>query len=146
VEQSPRNGSIFSFVPAHGGSRAGAVAEQLSRTLAEGPGSAVLFVDFQRRGYPLWREESPRRLDGRTWGAFVIDRNGLDVLAAPDVNPRELAPLLDRARENYSIICADLSEAAPLQCSQVLGASEAIFLVSGNARGSLESVREKSNG
>lgn len=111
--------------------------------MAEGPGSAVLFIDFQRRGYPLWHDESPRRFDGRTWGAFRIDCGGLEVLAAVDVNPRELAPLLCRARENYSIICADLSEAAPPQCSRALGASEAIFLVSGDARRSLEGVCEK---
>jgi Flp pilus assembly CpaE family ATPase len=142
TRQAP--GSIFSFVPAHGGSRAGAVAEQLSRTLAEGLGPAVLLADFRTRGYPLWQmDEAPQRLDGRTWGAFVLDRNGLDVLSAPDVNPRELAPLLDRARENYGIIAVDVSEANAAQSSHVLRVSEAIFLVSGSARASLENVRER---
>lgn len=88
-------------------------------------------------------DEAPQRLDGRTWGAFVLDRNGLDVLSAPDVNPRELAPLLDRARENYGIIAVDVSEANAAQSSHVLRVSEAIFLVSGSARASLENVRER---
>ena len=112
--------------------------------MAEGPGAAVLLADFQSRGYPLWQiDEVPRRLDGRTWGAFVIERDGIDVLAAPDVNPRELVPVLDHARQNYSIICVDLSDANPAQSLEVLRASEAIFVVSGSSRASLEGVREK---
>ena len=91
-------GSIFSFVPAHGGSRAGAVAEQLSRTLAEGPGAVVLLADL---------------------------------------------PKLERARRNHRFILADLSDLSAAESAEVMRASDAIFLVSGSNRDSLESVREK---
>jgi Flp pilus assembly CpaE family ATPase len=138
------SGSVFSLVPAHGASRVGAVAEQLSRTLAEGSGVAVLLADFQTRGYPVWhRADAPHRLDGRTWGAFVAENDGFDMLDASDVNPRELSPLLDYARENYQVVCADLTGAREPQSAQTLRASDAIFVVSGSDRASLESVREK---
>lgn len=139
-----KEGSIFAFLPAHGGSRAGAVAEQLSRTLAEGPGPAILLADFEARGYPVWRsEDAPRRLDGRTWGAWVVEQDGLDVLAAPDVNPGELAPLLDGARKNYGVIFVDLMAANAEQTEHVVSASEAVFIVSDAAPASLAAVRAK---
>ena len=95
-------GSIFSFVPAHGGSRVGAVAEQLSRTLAEGPGAAVLLADLSKP-----------------------------------------AALPDRARRNHRFILADLSDLSAAESAEVMRASDAIFLVSGSDRTSLEKVREK---
>src|SRR5580700_3749556 len=49
ASEAPSPGSIFSFVPAHGACRAGAVAQQLSRSLSEGLGIAVLLADFDRR-------------------------------------------------------------------------------------------------
>ena len=76
-------GPIYSFVPARGGSRAGAVAEQLSRTLTEVSGLSVLLAGFAAREYSLWNpSDSPRRLDGHTWGAFVFDSHGIEVLDA----------------------------------------------------------------
>ena len=137
-------GSILSFVPAHGDSRAGAVAEQLSRTLAEGLGVTVLLADFRLGGYPLWRpNQTPRRLDGHTWGAFVTERDGLEVLDAPEVHPRQLGPLLEYARQSYTIIAADLTDARAAQTLEVLRASDSIFMVSGSSRASLEAVQEK---
>ena len=104
----------------------------------------MLLANFENRGYPLWHsDEAPHRLDGRTWGAFVVEQDGLDVLAAPDVNPRELTPLLDRARQDYAMVCFDLSEGTAAQNSYVLRTSEAIFMVSGSSRASLEAVQEK---
>lgn len=139
-----QEGAIFAFLPADGGSRAGAVAEHLSRTLAEGSGPAVLLADFETRGYPLWRnEDAPRRLDGRTWGAWVVEQDGRDVLAAPDVNPRELARLLDGARNNYGIILVDLSAANAEQTGHVVSVSEAVFIVSGAGPASLAAARTK---
>jgi hypothetical protein len=137
-------GSVLSFVPAHGGSKAGAVAEQLSRTLAEGRGVTVLLADFHRGGYPLWRpEETLRRLDGHTWGSFVTQRDGLDVMDAPEVHPRRLGPLLEYARQSYNIISAYLTDARAAQSLELLRASEVIFMVSDSARTSLEAVQEK---
>ena len=143
VKDSRIRGPVFSFVPAHGESRAGAVAEQLSRTLTEGLGDAVLLADFRSHPHPVWFEDEAVQPSGAAaCGAIVTERDGIDVLEAPDVNPRELAPLLQNTRENYVITCVDLTGAREDQTQEVLRVSEAIFIVAGSARASLEGVRE----
>jgi hypothetical protein len=145
-------GSIFSFVPADGASRAGAVAQQVSRTLTEGPGgsvglgAAVLLADFDRRAYSVWSaSEGPRRLDGRTWGAFASQVDGIEVLNAREVHARQLGSLLDYAQQNFRIICADLTGAKEAHALEVLRASTAIFLVATSSHNSLEGVCEKAS-
>lgn len=138
------SGSIFSFVPAHSGCRAGAVAQQLSRTLTEGLASAVLLADFDRRAYSVWSANEPaRRLDGRTWGAFVSEVDRMQVLNAREVNPRHLPRLLDYARRHFSIVCADLTGSREEHAAEVLKASDAIFIVSGSDGPSITGTREK---
>lgn len=146
LERAP--GTIVSFVPAHGDSRAGSVAAQLSRALTEGLGRAVLLADFDARGSAVWNSrlrsaQAPRRLDGRTWGAFVTEVDGLDVLDARETHPRQLGRLLEHARERYSEMCVDLTGARPPHALEVLRASDAIFLVTDADHASLEGVREK---
>jgi hypothetical protein len=137
-------GPIYSFMPARGGSRAGAVAEQLSRTLAEVPGFSVLLAGFAAREYSLWNPaDSPRRLDGQTWGAFVFDSHGLEVLDAREVYPRQLKRVLDYAQQKYRVVCADISEAKESHSLETLRSSECIFIVSHSDRASLELAREK---
>jgi hypothetical protein len=136
-------GPIYSFLPAHGGSRASGVAEQLSRTLS-GPGFSVLLAGFAAREYSLWNpSDSPRRLDGQTWGAFVFDSQGFDVLDAREVYPRQLKRVLDYAQQKYRVVCADLSHAKEAHSLETLRASECIFIVSHSDRASLEMAREK---
>jgi Flp pilus assembly CpaE family ATPase len=142
------SGTIVCFVPAHGDSRAGSVAAQLSRALTEGLGRAVLLADFDARSSALWNStlrstEAPRRLDGRTWGAFVTEVDGMDVLDAREIHPRQLGRLLDHARERYSEMCVDLTGARAPHALEVLRASDAIFLVTDCDYASLEGVREK---
>jgi hypothetical protein len=137
-------GPIYSFLPSHGGSRAGAVAEQLSRTLADVPGFSVLLAGFAAREYSLWNPtDSPRRLDGHTWGAFVFDSRGIEVLDAREVYPRQLGKVLEYARQKYRIVCADVSGAKDQHSLETLRNSECIFLVSHSDRSSLEMAREK---
>jgi hypothetical protein len=137
-------GPIYSFVPARGGSRAGAVAEQLSRTLTEVSGLSVLLAGFAAREYSLWNpSDSPRRLDGHTWGAFVFDSHGIEVLDAREVYPRQLRKVLEYAQQRYRIVCADVSEAKESHSLETLRASECIFIVSHSDRASLEMAREK---
>ncbi len=137
-------GPIYSFLPAHGGSRAGAVAEQLSRTLSEVPGFPVLLAGFAAREYSLWNPgDSPRRLDGQTWGAFVFDSCGMEVLDAREVYPRQLRRVLDYARQKYKIVCADVTGAKDSHSLETLRASECVFIVSHSDRQSLEMAREK---
>jgi hypothetical protein len=143
------SGSIFSFLPANGGSRTGTVSQRLTRTLSEvlvseGVGNAVLLGGFEPRSQSLWRaREARRRLDGRTWGALVSNQDGVDVLEAGEVHPRRLAQVLEYAREKYSIVCADLAAAKEGSALAVLRASEGIFLVATSDKASLAGVREK---
>jgi hypothetical protein len=137
-------GPVYSFLPAHGGSRAGAVAEQLSRALSEVPGFSVLLAGFAAREYSLWNPaDSPRRLDGHTWGAFVFDSRGLEVLDAREVYPRQLRRVLEYAQRKYRIVCADVTEAKEAHSLETLRTSECIFIVSHSDRASLEMAREK---
>jgi hypothetical protein len=48
VSEVVRQEAIYCFLPAHGGSRAGAVAEFVRRTLTEGVGDAVSLADLRR--------------------------------------------------------------------------------------------------
>jgi hypothetical protein len=147
--EEPSSGAVYSFVPAHGASGAGALAGYLTGALserfrAEGSGRSVLLADFDPQGYSVWRAaEDPRRLDGRTWGAFVSEANGHDVLDARELHPLRLRPVLDYAREHYSVICADLSGAKEAHAVNLLRASDAIFLVSSSGQPSPEMVRDK---
>jgi hypothetical protein len=137
-------GPIYSFVPAHGGCRAGAVAEQLSRTLSKVPGFSVLLAGFAAHEYSLWNpSDSPRRLDGHTWGAFVFDSHGLEVLDACEVYPRQLRRVLEYAQRKYRVVCADMTEAKESHSLETMRASECIFIVSPSDRASLEMAREK---
>jgi hypothetical protein len=144
-------GSIYSLVPASGGSSAGTVSEQLSRALTEvsgpdGLGGAVLLANFDTRSHSLWRAREPgRRLDGKTWGAFLYphEADAVDVLEAREVHPRQLAQALDYARENYAFVCADLTGAKQAHALEVLRASDGIFLVANSSPASLAGVRAK---
>ena len=144
AELGRATGTLVSLVPAHGESRVSAVAKPLSRTLAEGFGLAVLLADFENRGNSVWNSaRSQCRLDGRTWGAFVYEADGLKTLDAYETHPRHIGRLMDYARANYSTILADLTGARDLHASEVLRASDAIFLVAGSDHASLAAVREK---
>jgi hypothetical protein len=82
-------------------------------------------------------------LDGHTWGAFVFDSDGLEVLDAREVYPRQLRRVLDYARQKYRVVCADLTETKEPYSLETLRSSECIFIVSPSDRASLEMAREK---
>jgi hypothetical protein len=104
----------------------------------------VLLADFDRRAYSVWSTtEPPRRLDGRTWGAFVSEVDGAEVLNAREVHPRQLPALLDYARAHFPIVCADLTGAQSAHALSVLKQSDGIFLVSGSDGPSIQGIREK---
>jgi hypothetical protein len=142
-------GSIYSFVPAHGGSRAAAVAMQLCRIQTEGLGASVLLAHFDARGGSPWRsKEAPARpngngCDARTWDSLVSEIDGIDALEANDIHPSQLRQVLECAREHYSIVCADLTGARESYALEALRASDGIFLVAGADAKSLEGVRDK---
>jgi len=106
----------------------------------------VLLADFGflRAGYCPWNARAPlRRLDGRTWGAFVSESDGLDILDASDVPPRQFHTVLDFARSRYAAVCADLTSAKAPFAVEMMRASESIFLVAAPDRASLEIAHER---
>jgi hypothetical protein len=116
----------------------------LSRTLAEVPDFSVLLAGFAAREYSLWNPtDSPRRLDGQTWGAFVFDSHGLEVLDAREVYTHQLRRVLEYAQQKYRIVCADLTDAKEHHSLETLRASECVFIVSHSDYASLEMAREK---
>lgn len=144
VKPAGRPGSLFSFVPAYGGSRTTAVARQLVRVQVEALGVSALLANFDARAYSPWRlGETLRRLDGHTWGALVSEVDGMDVLEANEVHPNQLPAVLEYARAHYSVVCADLTSARESFALEVLRASDGIFCVAGSDMQSLEGVRDK---
>jgi len=142
-DQAAVPGLIFSFLPAHGGSKATGLVEELCRAVAS-LGLPVLLAKFGEAEFSPWRiEDAPRRLDGRTWGALVSARGEFDELDVSEVHPRQLRPVLDYAAQRYAVICADLSGAKAAHMADVLRASASIFVVSGSGARSLEMVRGK---
>ena len=143
------SGLIFSFLPAHGGSKASELIRELCRTVAEDLDLRVLLAQFdapdsESGAYSVWRTaDAPRRLDGHTWGAFVASGECGDELDAREVHPRQLRGVLKYAASHYHLVCADLTGAKEVHATEVLRSSESIFVVSGSGAGSLEIVREK---
>ena len=138
-------GPVYAIVPAHGESNADLVAKQLSRELSEGYRLAVLLADFCSRGFPLWvHSPAPQRLDGRTWGAFVVGEEHYDRLEVREAHPRSIGSLLDHARSRYQVTCADLSEAKESSALEVLRRADSIFLVANSDERSIEQARYRS--
>ena len=69
--------------------------------------------------------------------------DGIRVLNAREVDPRQLDPLVDYMRAHFDVVCADLTGAQEAHSTQVLRASDGIFLVTGSDHASLEAVGEK---
>lgn len=142
---NPRQpGPVYAFLPAHGDSRVGTIQTPLNRTWTEDLELAVLLADFSTREPSVWEPQtSLRRLDGHTWGAFVSNENGVEVLDGRLVNPADLGPLLDHARRKYDIVSIDLTGARETQALEVVRAATSIFLVSTSDLASLELAGEK---
>jgi Flp pilus assembly CpaE family ATPase len=135
---------VYAFLPAHGESNAGGVVKQLCRSLSEDAGRSVLLADFYSRGFPVWgTPEAPQRLDRQTWGAFLTPGFPFDTLETREAHPREIHRLLDRARMQYGITCADLTDAKQVAVLEMLRAADWIFVVSGSDAASLEMAKYK---
>jgi len=132
--------AIFSFVPAHSGSRAAAVAGQISRLQRGALGTPVLLAKFDPCGCS---SQVARASDALAWDAIVSEVDGVDVLAANEVQPDQLQPVIEYARENYLVVCADLTSARESHAVEVLRASDGIFLVADSDSKSLEAARNK---
>ena len=142
VTEAP--GTVYAFVPAHGQSNAGVVVKGLCQTISEELGLSVLLADFYSRGFPLWgTPEAPQRLDRQSWGAFLTPGVPFDTLEAREAHPREIKRLLNHARSQYRVTCADLSDAKQVAALEMLRHADWIFVVSGSDKPSLEMAKYK---
>jgi pilus assembly protein CpaE len=146
---------MYSFLPGKGGSGTSTLACHFSRALAaelapaiqQGKLSRVLLMDldltsgssksfFPTSGYTLGELiESGVQLDGTYWPRFVTRVDALDVIIGGRINPRRpllpahLRPMLDYARDHYSVIFADLTGNWESFAMDVMRQSAGIFLV-----------------
>jgi hypothetical protein len=142
VTEAP--GTVYAFVPAHGQSNAGVVVKKLCRTISEDLGLSVLLADFYSRGFPLWgTAEAPQRLDRHSWGAFLTPGIPFDTLEAREAHPREIQRLLHHARTQYTVTCADLTDAKQVAALEMLRHADWIFVVSGSDTPSLDMAKYK---
>jgi hypothetical protein len=146
------SGLIFSFLPAHGGSKATEMIRGLCRTVAKDLELRVLLAQFdapdaESGRCSVWRTaDAPRRLDGHTWGAFVASGECGDELDAREVHPRQLRGVLEYAASHYHLVCADLTGAKEVHTMEVLRSSESIFVVSGSGAGRSRSCARRQRG
>jgi hypothetical protein len=148
-------GLIYCFVPAHGESRVGAVQQELNRTWTEDLGLTVLPADFNRSDFrslrtvvlnlseDARRARGVRRLDGKTWGAFLRPEHGKEILDASQAEPRETGRLLDFARRHYDVVSVDLTGAREAHATEVIRESTSVFFVSDSDEASISMVCDK---
>lgn len=148
-------GLIYSFVPAHGESRAGEIQQQLNRIWTEDLGLTVLPADFDCSRFGSMRtvvlnlsedvrcSHGVRRLDGKTWGAFLRPENGCEVLDASQAEPQETKRLLDFARQRYDIVSVNLAGAREGHFIEAVKESTSVFFVSASDRESISTVCDK---
>lgn len=139
-----RPGLVYSFLPAHGDSKVGAVQSRLIRTWTEDLGFSVLLVGFEPQSLSVWESAGPvARLDAEIAGGYLRPEPWGGVLDASAVRSRFLPRLLVKAAERYGIVAVDLTAAREMQSVAAIRASEATFFVSDSDTPSLEMVREK---
>lgn len=130
VERSSPSGTnkVYAFLPSKAGVGASTVALQTCLALARKPETRVLLADFDLNngmiGFMLRLNsqysvvdavERAYGLDEELWSRLVSSVGHLDVLPAGRLNPGQridaayLEPLMNFARRNYSVVCADLS-------------------------------------
>jgi Flp pilus assembly CpaE family ATPase len=141
-------GQVVAILPAHGGSNADRVSNELSRYLAEKYRLESVLAEFRSHGFPLLGAGAgpPHRFDSQIWGAFLRDhRDSFDTLEAREVTSRNIKRLLDGSRERYSITCADLTEARESTALEVLRNCDSIFLVANSDSLSVEMARHRAD-
>jgi pilus assembly protein CpaE len=139
---------LYAFLPAKSGVGATTIAANVSAALARRPDQNVLLMDFDLSssivGFMLklgcqhsivHAAENSSRLDEKLWPQMVSSLGRLDVLKAGGLNPGyriepiQVRRILDYARRNYKIICADLSGNMEDYSLEVLQEATRIFLV-----------------
>ncbi len=153
---------VVSFLPAKPGVGCSTVALNTSAALAAVPSSKVLLTDFDLNcgiiSFLLQLDsehslvdaaEHAPHLDEELWPKLVAHAGNLDVLPAGPMKPGfrielpAIRYLLDFARRNYSVICADLSGLMERYSVELMQESKRIFLVTTAELPALHLARQK---
>jgi pilus assembly protein CpaE len=151
---------LFSFLPSKPGTGTTTIA--VNAAMAAADTDTALLMDFDLNcGMVrfLLKLESTRsvveaaehacNMDEQLWGQLVTRRGSLDVLHAGSLNPdirleaMQVQHLLDFARRNYKVVCADLSGNLEKYSLEIMHESKQVFLVCTPEVSSLHLAREK---
>jgi pilus assembly protein CpaE len=158
----PVTEEVIAFLPAKPGVGCSTVALNTSVALAAQPGTRVLLADFDLncgiiafmlhldpdRSLLDAAEHAPQ-LDEDLWPKLVAKVRGLDVLPSGPMKPGfrielpALRYLLDFARRNYDVICADLSGLMERYSVELMQEAKRIFLVCTPELPALHLARQK---
>jgi pilus assembly protein CpaE len=139
---------MFTFLPAKAGVGCSTVALNTGIALAAIPETRVLLADFDLNcgmiGFLLHLDSScsildaaehAAHLDEAIWPKLVHSVGNLDILptGTPQpgfrIEPTQISYLLDFARRNYNVICADLSGLLEKYSIELMHESKRIFVV-----------------
>lgn len=139
---------LYSFLPAKAGSGTSTVAVNVAFALSRMEDMNSLLLDFDLNSgmvrfmlkldnaYSLLdAAEHASEMDENLWPQLVTSMGQLDVLHAGTINPNyriepsQLRYLINFARRNYKVVCADLSGNMERYSVEVMHESKRIFLV-----------------
>jgi pilus assembly protein CpaE len=158
----PVTEEVIAFLPAKPGVGCSTVALNTSVALAAQPSTRVLLADFDLncgiiafmlhldfdRSLVDAAEHAPQ-LDEDLWPKLVAKAHGLDVLPAGPIRPGfrielpALRYLLEFARRNYDVVCADLSGLMERYSVELMQEAKRIFLVCTPELPALHLARQK---
>jgi pilus assembly protein CpaE len=153
---------VIAFLPAKPGVGCSTVALNASAALAAQNGTRVLLMDFDlncgmiafllhldpERSLVDAAEHAPQ-LDEELWPKLVTPSRGIDVLPAGPMRPGfrielpAIRYLLDFARRNYDVICADLSGLMERYSVELMQEAKRIYLVCTPELPALHLARQK---
>ena len=141
-------GRVLAFAPAKGGSGATTIVSNTAFQLKKKTASKVLLADFHmaagvaafllRINHPysvLDALKHSSQLDPSLWGSLVGNREGLDVLSAPErpepalIEPYPVQEVLEYARSVYEYVLVDLGSVCDSIAMATLTVADEIFMV-----------------
>jgi pilus assembly protein CpaE len=153
---------LYSFLPSKPGVGATTLAINSCVALSQNPDTSALLMDFDLNcgmvRFMLKLEstysildaaEHAQKMDENLWPQIVTRCGGLDIVQAGVLNPEiriesiQIQHLLDYARRNYKVVCADLSGNLEKYSMEIMHESRKIFVVCTPEVASLHLAREK---
>lgn len=154
-------GKVIVFSSAKPGAGASTLAIHTAFALLKSTGKKVLLADFDLTGgavaFSLKLEpeyslldalQHSERLDAQFWSSLVVDRGGIDVLAAPakpstdPIEPDRLQDVLEWARLRYDWVVVDLPSIFQRMSLLTISESDRAFVVATSELASLHLARK----